>query len=57
MKHDNVCMYDVLMDLAKNAICDDAIFITSCINDVIGNEIQWPTLQEILVLGTTIHEF
>jgi len=34
--------------------CDDVIFITSYINDAIRDEIQWPTLQNQLMLGSTI---
>jgi hypothetical protein len=53
MKHYHVSMYDAFVwKWSKNVICDDAIFITSCINDVIGNEIWWPTTQEQVVLGT-----
>jgi hypothetical protein len=47
MEHDNVSMYDAFVwNSSKSAVCDDAIFIASCINDAIGNEIQWPTTQE-----------
>ncbi len=41
MKHDNVSMYDALVwNWSKSAMCDDDIFIASCINDAIGDEIQ-----------------
>jgi hypothetical protein len=53
MKHYHGSMYDAFVwKWSKNVICDDAIFVTSCINDVIGNEIWWPTTQEQVVLGT-----
>ncbi len=58
MKRDNVFMYDAFIwNWSKNAICDDAIFIASYINDAIGNEIWWSTTQEQVVLGTNILEF
>jgi hypothetical protein len=36
---------------------DDAIFIASCINDVIRDEIQWPIAQEWVMLGINLVEF
>ncbi len=43
MKHNNVSTYDAFAwNWTKTVICHDTIFITSYINDVIGNEIQWP---------------
>jgi hypothetical protein len=43
MKHDNISMYDAFVwNWSKNAICDDAIFTTSCIIDAIGDEIFGP---------------
>jgi hypothetical protein len=35
-------MYNAFMwNLNKNVICDDVVFIASCINEAIGNKIQW----------------
>ncbi len=40
MKHDNVIKYDaIIWTWFKFALCDDALFITSCINNAFGNEI------------------
>jgi hypothetical protein len=40
MKHDNVSMYAALIcNWSKSAVCDDAIFIASYINDAFGDEI------------------
>jgi hypothetical protein len=39
---------------SKSAISDDAIFITSCINDIIGDETQWPIAQELVMLGMNL---
>ncbi len=37
-------MYDAFTwNWSKNVVCDDAMFIASCINNAIGNEIQWST--------------
>jgi hypothetical protein len=39
MKYDNVSMYNAFVwNWPKNAVSD-----ASCINDAIGDEIQWPT--------------
>jgi len=58
MKHDNVSMYDAFVwNWSKSDVCDDAIFIASCIDDVIGNEIWWPTTHEQVVLGTNLAKF
>ncbi len=51
-------MYDEFVwNWSKNAICDDAIFIASCINDTIRNDIRWPIAQERVVLGMNLVEF
>jgi hypothetical protein len=55
MKHDNVSMYDAFVwNWSKSAVCDDPIFITSCINDAIGDEIRWPTIEDRVMLGAQI---
>ncbi len=51
MKHDNVTKCDVfLWNWKNNAINDDGIFIASCINFAIFNEIRWPTIEKHQVL-------
>jgi hypothetical protein len=58
MKHDNVIKYDTFMwNWSKSALCDDALFIASWINNAHGNEIQWPTVEERVFLGTHLREF
>jgi hypothetical protein len=57
MKHDNVTMYAAFMrNWSKSTLCDDAIFITPCINHALGDEIQWPTPEERLSLGVHLRE-
>jgi hypothetical protein len=34
-----------------------ALFIASCINNALGNEIQWPIVEERVSLGTHLWEF
>jgi len=29
----------------KCPICDNSVFIASCINETIGDETQWPTIK------------
>jgi hypothetical protein len=36
---------------AKASLYDDVLFVSSCICHGIGDEIQWPTLQERIVLA------
>jgi hypothetical protein len=54
MKHDNVTKYDAFLRIwNKSAMNDDGIFIESCINFAIANEIQWPTIED----GFWLHSF
>jgi hypothetical protein len=56
-KHDNVTIYDAFMwNWAKSSLCDDVIFIASCINHALANEIRWPSSFERVALGNQLHE-
>jgi hypothetical protein len=58
MKHDNITKYDAFMwNWSKSAINDDGMFIASCINFTIVDEIRWPTIEEQQVLGTQLSQF
>jgi len=51
----NVIKYDAfLWNWSKSAINDDGIFIASCINFAIVDEIQWPIIEERWVLATQL---
>ncbi len=57
MKHD-VIKYDVFTwNWSKSAINDDNIFIASCINYVIIDNIQWPIVEQWQVLVTQLPQF
>jgi hypothetical protein len=57
MKHDNVIMYVAFMwNCSKFALCHDTIFIASCVNYALEDEIQWSTLEERLSLGMHLQE-
>jgi len=57
MKHDNDTMYATFMwNWSKSTICDESIFIASCINHALEDEINWPTLKEGLSLGVHLQE-
>jgi hypothetical protein len=44
---DDVIKYDILMwNWSKSAINDGGIFITSCINYVIVDNIEWPIIEQ-----------
>jgi hypothetical protein len=46
MKHDNVIIYNACMwNWSKNAICDDVVFIISCIHEALHDEIKWCTID------------
>ncbi len=58
MKHDNVTKYDAFMwNWFKSALCDDALFIASCLNNSLVNEIHWPIVEERVSLGTHLQSF
>jgi hypothetical protein len=47
MTIDNIITnYRFVWNYNKNAICDDAIFITSCIYEAVGDKIQWSTTEK-----------
>ncbi len=49
-KHDKVTMHDEFMcNQFKASICDDALFIFSCSNETIVDEIQWSIVKETLL--------
>jgi hypothetical protein len=57
MKHDNVTMYATFMwNWSKYALCDDAMFIASCINHAFEDDIQWSTPKERLSLGAHLQK-
>jgi hypothetical protein len=57
MKIDNISIYDAFMwNWPKSSLCDDVIFITSCINHALADEIRWPSSFERVALGSQWHE-
>jgi len=55
IKHNNVSKYDAfLWNWSKIAMNDDGIFITSCINSTIVDEIRWPIIEECWVFATQL---
>ena len=58
MKHDNSTVFDGHhWNWSKTSTNDDGVFVGSCINAAIGNEIRWPTVAERPIAGTRIDEF
>lgn len=46
MEHDSVIYFDsILWNWSRSSLCDDALFVASCINSTIVGEIWWPTPQ------------
>jgi hypothetical protein len=57
MKHDNVIVYATFMwNWLKYTLCDDAIFIASCVNHALEDEIRWPTPEEKFTLGVHLQK-
>jgi hypothetical protein len=57
MKHDNVIVYATFMwNWLKYTLCDDAIFIASCVNHALEDEIRWPTPKVRLSLCVHLQE-
>jgi len=57
MKHNNITIYDAFIwNWAKSSLCDDVIFIASCINHALVNEIYWPSYFERVALGSQFCE-
>ncbi|CAM6094787.1 unnamed protein product [Calypogeia fissa] len=57
MKHDNTIFMDSQRwNWSRTSVCDDAIFVASCINEAISNEIRWPSAAERVVLAQTVPE-
>jgi hypothetical protein len=55
LKHDNTSVFDGAdWNWSKSSVCDDAVFVASCINVGIAEEIRWPTPQECLVFASAI---
>jgi hypothetical protein len=47
LKHDNSTIFDAHQwNWAKSSVCDDAVFIASCIEHACEDEIRWPNPEE-----------
>jgi hypothetical protein len=58
LKHDNTCAFDGShWDWSKSSVCDDAVFVASCINSALSEEIRWPSETERFQLGKRIAQF
>lgn len=55
MKHDNIIYMDsMLWNWSRSAIYDDAIFVASCVNAALRDEIRWPSATERTALAQHI---
>jgi hypothetical protein len=58
LKHDNSAMMEAFSwNWSKSSVSDDAIFVASCINHSLEDEIRWPSAAERDRLGAMIPEF
>jgi hypothetical protein len=58
MRHDNITIYDAYMwNWCRSSVCDDTIFVASCINEVLASEIRWPSAEERRALGEMVPQF
>jgi len=52
LKHDNTAVFEgAYWNWSKSSVCDDSIFVSSCINVALADEIRWPDPRERLVSG------
>jgi hypothetical protein len=57
IKHDNVIIYDAFMwSWAKSSLSDDVLFVVSCINHVLVDEIHWLSFFGRVSLGNQLCE-
>jgi hypothetical protein len=58
LKHDNTSIFDgTHWNWSKSSVCDDAIFVATCVNEAIGGEISWPNAAQRFELGRRIQQF
>jgi hypothetical protein len=58
LKHDNTSIFDGSQwNWSKSSMCDDALFVGSCVNAAMTNEIRWPTAAERQSAATRIPQF
>jgi len=58
LKHDNVVRYDAYgWNWSKSSACDDAVFVSSCLNEALKDELKWPNEIERRALALTLPEF
>ena len=58
LKHDNITILDTFMwNWSKSAINDDTIFLSSCINEALCDEMKWPSVDERVEAASHAHEF
>lgn len=55
MKHDNTVRMDAFTwNWSKSSTCDDTLFVASCINEALAEELQWPNSGQRRALGSMI---
>ncbi|CAM6102317.1 unnamed protein product [Calypogeia fissa] len=55
LKHDNMINFDASRwNWCMAAICDDALFVATCLNEAIAGEIRWPSVEDRRELGQHI---
>ena len=58
LKHDNITIMDIFMwNWSKSCINDDIIFLSSCINEALRDEIKWSSVDERIEAASYVHEF
>ena len=58
MKHaPTTALFGFLWNWGKSSVIDDQIFIMSCINWALKDEIKWPNIQDMQVLASMVPSF
>jgi len=57
LKHDNASRYEgFVWNWSKSSSCDDALFVASCINEALQDQLCWPNEHDRRMLGSRIPE-
>ena len=58
LKHDNIVQLQAYgWNYASSSSCDDCIFVASCINNALEEELSWPDAARRRILGQRLQDF
>jgi hypothetical protein len=58
LNHDNIIQLEAYRwNYASSSLCDDCIFVASCINNALEEELSWPVSARRRILGQRLPDF